>query len=68
MGMSEEKIVHMMGVVEAVFRAEDAISEEWLPKLRAAKELPDEERKIVADGYLRAIAIELLKNEEEDWW
>ena len=64
--MSEEKITHMMAVVEAVFRAEENISKEWLPKLRAAKELPKEEREKVADEYLRAMAIELLKHEEEE--
>ena len=56
----------MMAVVEAVFRAEENISKEWLPKLRAAKKLPKEEREKVADDYLRAMALELLKNEEED--
>ncbi len=65
MGVSEEKIAHLMAVVEAVFRAEENISAEWLPKLRAAKELPKEEREKVADEYLRAMAIELLKYEEE---
>ena len=64
--MSEEKIAHLMGVVEAVFRAEENISAEWLPRLRAAKELPKEEREKVADEYLRAMAIELLKYEEEE--
>jgi len=62
---NEEKIAHLMAVVEAVFRAEENISAEWLPKLRAAKELPKEEREKVADEYLRAMAIELLKYEEE---
>ena len=64
--MNEEKIAHMMAVVEAVFRAEVVISDEWLPKLRAAKELPKEEREKVADEYLRAMAIELLKYEKEE--
>lgn len=64
--MNEEKIAHLMGVVEAVFRAEENISKEWFPKLRAAKELPKEEREKVADEYLRAMAIELLKYEEEE--
>jgi predicted house-cleaning noncanonical NTP pyrophosphatase (MazG superfamily) len=62
---NEEKIAHLMAVVEAVFRAEENISAEWLQKLRAAKELPKEEREKVADEYLRAMAIELLKYEEE---
>ena len=66
MGVSEEKIAHLMAVVEAVFRAEENISAEWLPKLRAAKELPKEEREKVADDYLRAMAVELLKYEEEE--
>lgn len=63
---NEEKIVHLMAVVEAVFRAEENISAEWLPKLRAAKELPKEEREKVADDYLRAMAVELLRQEEGD--
>lgn len=66
MKTSEEKIADMMAVVEAVFRAEENISKEWLPKLRAAKEMPAEERNKVADEYLRAMAIEILKYEEEE--
>lgn len=63
---NEEKIAHLMAVVEAVFRAEENISAEWLPKLRTAKELPKEEREKVADEYLRAMAVELLRQEEGD--
>lgn len=66
MGVSEEKIAHLMAVVEAVFRAEENISVEWLPKLRAAKDMPEEERNKVADDYLRAMAVELLRQEEGD--
>lgn len=66
MGMNEEKIAHLMAVVEAVFRAEENISAEWLPKLRAAKNMPEEERNKVADDYLRAMAVELLRQEEGD--
>ena len=64
--MNEEKIAHLMAVVEAVFRAEENISAEWLPKLRAAKNMPEEERNKVADDYLRAMAVELLRQEEGD--
>ena len=51
-----------MDIAAAVFRAEDEISKEWFPKLRAAKSLPSDERWQLADDYLRAIATEIIEN------
>ena len=52
-----------MDIAAAVFKAEDAISKDWFPKLRAAKkDMPSDERRQLADDYLRAIATEILEN------
>ena len=58
----ETMILHWMGIAAAVFRAEDEISDEWFPKLRATKDAPKEERARIADEYLRAIATEIIDN------
>lgn len=59
----EEQILHWMDIARAVFRAEDEISKEWFPKLRAAKkDMPSDERRQLADDYLRAIATEIIEN------
>ena len=59
----EEMIAHWAGIAAAVFRAEDAISKDWFPKLRAAKkDMPSDERRQLADNYLRAIATEIIEN------
>lgn len=59
----EEQIEHWMDIAAAVFRAEDEISKEWFPKLRAAKkDMPSDERRQLADDYLRAIATEIIEN------
>lgn len=55
-------IAHWMDIAAAVFRAEDEISKKWFPKLRAAKDLPSDERRQLADDYLRAIATEIIEN------
>lgn len=52
-------------MAHTVFAAEDAIYVEWLPKLRAMKEAPKEERDKIADEYCRAIEIEILRNAEK---
>ena len=58
----EEQIRHWIGIAAAVFKAEDEISKEWFPKLRKAKDLPGDERRQLADDYLRAIATEIIEN------
>lgn len=59
----EEQIEHWMDIAAAVFRAEDAISKDWFPKLRAAKkDMPGDERRQLADDYLRAIATEIIEH------
>ncbi len=51
-----------MDIAAAVFKAEDEISKEWFPKLRKAKDLPSDERRQLADDYLRAIATDIIEN------
>ena len=59
----EEQIEHWMDIAAAVFKAEDEISKEWFPRLRAAKkDMPSDERRQLAEDYLRAIATEILEN------
>ena len=59
----EEQIEHWMDIAAAVFKAEDEISDVWFPKLRAAKkDMPSDERRQLADDYLRAIATEIIEN------
>lgn len=58
----EEMIEHWASIAAAVFKADDAIKEEWLPKLQAAKNASDIVKQQMADAYLRAIATEILDN------
>ena len=59
----KEQIEHWMDIARAVFRAEDEISDVWFPRLRAAKkDMPSDERRQLAEDYLRAIATEILEN------
>lgn len=61
----EEQIEHWADIAAAVFRAEDAISKDWFPKLRAAKkDMPGDERRQLADDYLRAIATEIIEHSD----
>ena len=55
-------IEHWANLAAAVFRAEDAIKDEWLPKLQATKNSSDIEKQQVADAYLIAIATEIIDN------
>lgn len=57
----EEYIEHLCGVINAVFKAEDAISKEWQPKLIAAATIGDkDEREKLIKEYLHAIAEEMI--------
>ena len=58
-------IEHWALIVKTVFVAEDAISDEWFPKLRATKDAPKEVRDRISDEYCRAIAKEILSHAEE---
>lgn len=64
--MTERMIEHWAFIVKAVFTAEDAISAEWFPKLRATKDAPKEVRDRISDEYCRAIAKEILSHAEEE--
>ena len=58
----EEMIEHWANLAAAVFKAEDAISDEWKPKLQATKNASAIVKQQIADAYLRAIATEILDN------
>ena len=55
-------IQHWADIAAAVFKAEDAIKDEWLPKLQATKNASKITKEQIADAYLRAIATEILDN------
>lgn len=54
----EEAINHWMPIVSAVFTAEHNISDEWNPRLQAAKGAPDVEE--TCRAYVRAVATEIV--------
>lgn len=57
-----EYIEHLCDVINAVFKAEDAISKEWQPKLIAAATIGDkDEREKLIKEYLHAIAEEMIE-------
>lgn len=59
--MTKEEIInHVASVVLTVFRAEDALRETWLPRLKATRGKSEEETEAVAMSYVRAIAEEVL--------
>ena len=58
----EEMIEHWANLAAAVFKAEDAIKDEWFPKLQASKNSSAIVKQQIADAYLRAIATEILDN------
>ena len=67
MRRDEELIRHWMDIISAVFYAEDALRDEWAPRLKEALSMSPDERVELCDNYLRAIAIEILSktNQEE---
>jgi hypothetical protein len=58
----DEMIEHWANIAAAVFKAEDAIKDEWFPKLQASKNSSDIVKQQLADAFLRAIATEILDN------
>ena len=57
----EECIEHLCDVINAVFKAEDAISKEWQPKLNdAINYATKEERDRIAQEFVHAIAEEMI--------
>lgn len=56
----EEMIQNLADIAEAVFKAEDAIKDEWFPKFQALKNASKIEKEQFTDAYLRAIATEIL--------
>ena len=57
----EEYIEHLCDVINAVFKAEDAVSKEWRPKLNDAIDHATKgERDKIAQEYVHAIAEEML--------
>lgn len=58
----EDMIIHWMDIAAAVFKAEDAIKDEWMPKLQSTKNASKITKEQIADAYLRAIATDILDN------
>lgn len=57
----QDLVEHWMLLAKTVFVAEDNISEEWKPKLEAAKNASALTKQQIADAYLRAIATEIIE-------
>ena len=55
-------IEHWVDIATAVFKAEDAIKDEWLPKLQATKNASAIVKGQMADAYFRAIATEIIEH------
>ena len=53
-------IEHWCDIVRAVFKAEDAMPEIWNERLREAKTAGPELRDKICEGYVRAIATEII--------
>ena len=65
--MTKEKLIeHWMLLAKTVFVAEDNISEEWKPKLQAAKNASSITKEQIANSYLRAIATEIIDKLEAE--
>lgn len=58
----EDMIIHWMDIAAAVFKAEDSIKDEWLPRLQASKNASSIVKEQIADAYLRAIAEEIINH------
>ena len=56
----EQQIDHWAMIVSTVYRAEDNIKAEWLPRLQEAKNLDEPLKEALADEYVRAIAAEII--------
>lgn len=56
----EQQIAHWAAIVSTVFRAEDNIKAEWLPRLQEAKNLDEPLKEALADDYTRAVAAEII--------
>jgi hypothetical protein len=56
----EQQITHWAPIVSTVFRAENNIKAEWLPRLQEAKNLDEPLKEALADEYVRAVAAEII--------
>jgi len=59
MNNRKELIERWKTIASAIFKAEDEIKAEWFPRLKQATK---ENAAEVADGYLEAIATEIIDN------
>ena len=59
---TQKDVDEMKNMVNLVFRAELAISEEWQPKIKDMLQLSEDERNKRADEYMTAIATEILNH------
>jgi hypothetical protein len=56
----EQQIARWAPIVNTVYRAEDNIKAEWLPRLQEAKHLDEPQKQALADEYVRAVAAEII--------
>lgn len=62
----EEAIERWQDVVQAVFCAEERISNEWYDKFKDTPSLPKEEQHKLAMDYCKAIAVEIVSNTSDE--
>ena len=64
--ISESDVEHYADVVEAVFAAENKVMPAWRERLQQAATLNSADRLHLARDYTRAIAREILSNQQVD--
>ena len=64
--MTQEELEHWKDIAKAVFAAENAVIDQWQPKLKAAKKMTDEEQIKVIDEYLTAVATEIVSKTSDE--
>ena len=62
----QEAIERWKFIVNSVFWAEEAISEEWDERLHAAPSMTREEQQQFADEYMTAIATEIVSKTSDE--
>lgn len=63
--MNKEIIEHWKTIINAVFRAEDAIKGAWIERLNQTRNADNETKQKIADGYITAIAEEILSKTKQ---
>ena len=68
MATRNEYIEHWADIIRTVFAAEDNIKDRdnWVQRLREARNLPFDQRKKVCDDYVRVLATEIVSRTTDE--